>query len=371
MQQKQTAPQILLVDTQAPYSQTAHTLRQQGYTVQVGHSGTWAVNRVLSTQPAAVVVDTALSGMNSRATLRALRAYGCTCPIIAYDSNDSFLEAAKREDAYIAAGFDTYAARVPDDLHLLDVLHDMLALDEATPLAEAMQPLVAAEPITSDHESTHTHPAPSAVGWWANESWQRVVNTLPQHTAPDPATAAALESAKAPSAGTQTSQTTLPASTLALVVLDEQRRIVAVNRAAELLLNIEESAIVGTAVETLAAGTFAALPLRPGATFATTMFYLPNTKPVRADTRPLYNRWQHLGGWIVALRPLATAPATPRDSTLIGGLQEQMACVRALVALLPRFRQQVYWQTLLLDSIDRMNRQMHQHVQHMAVSAMV
>ncbi len=85
---------------------TELVLRQGGHIVQSCSSGSEAVEAVRINAPDLIVLDIVMAGMDGFATLRALRAQGITCPVIAYTSRRE-----RRTGEFKTRGFDAYVPK--------------------------------------------------------------------------------------------------------------------------------------------------------------------------------------------------------------------------------------------------------------------
>lgn len=107
---------------------TELTLRQSGYTVQSCSSGTEAIEAARANRPDAIILDIVMADMDGFAALRALRACGITCPVIAYTARRE-----RRDGEFKARGFDAYVPKSDSLSGLLALLRILIGrLSRAT-----------------------------------------------------------------------------------------------------------------------------------------------------------------------------------------------------------------------------------------------
>ncbi len=98
---------LLVDDVYTARSMVERVLVRVGrYEVQAVGSGEEAVAAATATPPDLVILDISMAGMDGSATLRALRASGITCPVMAYTARTE-----RVVGEFVAQGFDAYVLK--------------------------------------------------------------------------------------------------------------------------------------------------------------------------------------------------------------------------------------------------------------------
>lgn len=152
----------------------------------------------------------------------------------------------------------------------------------------------------------------------------------------------------------------------ALLLFDARRNLSAISPAATRLLNLSADHVKGQPVDRLINinGALSAIALRSGSIRTSTMFELTNGHVVFANTRTLVGHNHRVYGWLVALYsdvisalvgfPIEQHTSLPSNPVL----QQQIQNMRELIAMLPRFSQHRYWQSLLMEHMERLIEEM-------------
>ncbi len=121
---------ILLVDdVYTARSLLERVLRLVGrYEVVAVGSGEEAVRVALETAPDLVVLDVMMTGLDGFATLKALRAYGITCPVLAYTARSEQVPGE-----FVKGGFSAYLQKDGDLGSLLTTVRELLGKSIVAP----------------------------------------------------------------------------------------------------------------------------------------------------------------------------------------------------------------------------------------------
>lgn len=161
------------------------------------------------------------------------------------------------------------------------------------------------------------------------------------------------------------------ASEHALLLVDANRNLFAMNDVAAQLLGVRPEDARGQPVASLAHGTLAAVALQPGAISATTIFELDGRRPVLARVRSLFYPQHQFLGWVVLLQDMTSGleqrSEAQREDRLVAlhNLQRQIQTLQELITMLPEVGQHHYWRMLLMQHMSKLADEMTAQVQQL------
>lgn len=150
-----------------------------------------------------------------------------------------------------------------------------------------------------------------------------------------------------------------------MILVNSNNVIISINNSAAHLIDVFADVMKGQPVEQLgsALAAIAKHPTKPG---SSNLMQLPNGRTVLATTRNVVGRNNKKLGRVVSLQEINVEMnelrAQAAESSSVGTLQSKIQNMQELVAMIPQFSNNKYWQNLLVEHMQRIISEMTSEV---------